>query len=73
MYFYTHPFEIPGTEGKGSTILELRCEVFTLWDDLTKKNQSVIHYSMEEAIKVRGSDDDVKDLKLFVNRTELNK
>ena len=73
MYFYTHPFEIPGTEGEGSTILEMKCEVFTLWDDLTKKNQSVIHYSLEDGIKVRGSDDDVKDLKLFVNRTELNK
>ena len=38
MYFYTNPFEIPGTDGEGSTILDMKCEVFTLWDDLTQRN-----------------------------------
>ena len=35
MYFYTNPYEVPGTDGEGSTLLDMKCEVFTLWDDLT--------------------------------------
>ena len=38
MYFYTNPNEIPGTNGAGSTILDMNCEVFTLWDDATQRN-----------------------------------
>ena len=38
MYFYTNPLEIPGTDGAGGTILDMKCEVFTLWDDLQQKN-----------------------------------
>ena len=28
MYFYTNPYEIPGTDGAGATILEMKCNVF---------------------------------------------
>lgn len=73
MYFYTNPLEIPGTDGAGGTILDMKCEVFTLWDDLQQKNQSVIHYSIEREIQIRDPVDDGKVPKLYVNRTELNK
>ena len=53
MFFYTHPFEIPGTDGAGATILDMKCEVFSLWDDASQKNQTVIHYSVEKDLMVR--------------------
>ena len=34
MYFYTNPHEVPGTDGAGASILDMKCEVFTLWDDV---------------------------------------
>ena len=53
MYFYTNPFEVPGTDGEGGSYLDMKCNVFTLWDDLDQKNQTVIHYSMDKDIKMR--------------------
>ena len=35
MYFYSNPFELPGTGEADGTILDMKCEVFSLWDDLT--------------------------------------
>ena len=72
MKFYSNPYNdalMAPSKSQKEIILNMKCEVFEIYDADLEEAQVVIHYYMGKDLDFRKGSEEKK---LYINRTELN-